>query len=243
MDYLFLAPQQGFKCIVKNTFLDIVDTDQPELAFGARNRSCSEGRLHEMRRELSLRNHDQVVHSNFDVMSNMKTFTPPSILPSTDGGESPLDTVSSTRTGSPQPSETSICDHQTDLASSNAGERQGKLPVQILEMLFEELTDLVEEHKLTREDMLKYEVTEQLCPYIPVDEEDQKMSLGSMWHLSGACKPCAFLKRDRCHKRDLCLFCHFTHEDFEPKKKTVSRKSKSTRKRASRQMQMEQCKE
>jgi hypothetical protein len=41
-----------------------------------------------------------------------------------------------------------------------------------------------------------------------------------------------FWKKDRCRKKDLCLFCHFEHEIPKP---SCSRKSKSKRARCARQ--------
>lgn len=113
-------------------------------------------------------------------------------------------------------------------AYSNALPRQ--VPIEAQEALHK-LTELVAEENLRREDLVTNEVTAQLYPFIPYDDEGNVTSLGSILHAHGGCKPCAFWKRDRCHKKDLCLFCHFEHDIPKP---ACSRKSKSRRMRLAR---------
>lgn len=107
---------------------------------------------------------------------------------------------------------------------------QPQVPRQALEALHK-LTDQVAEEHLKREDLMTNEVTSQLYPFIPYDEEGNVTSLGSILHAEGSCKPCVFWKKDRCRKKDLCLFCHFEHEIPKP---ACSRKSKSKRMRCAR---------
>jgi len=72
------------------------------------------------------------------------------------------------------------------------------------------------EERFTREDLMNCDVSKQLYPAIPVDDKGNVTSLGSILHAEGTCKPCAFswkrsVKKDRCYKKDLCLYCHFEH--------------------------------
>ncbi|CAJ1358511.1 unnamed protein product [Effrenium voratum] len=49
---------------------------------------------------------------------------------------------------------------------------------------------------------------------IPLDEEGQLTSIGSVLHGSGECRPCAFLGSERrpCSNGAACLFCHLPHD-------------------------------
>jgi hypothetical protein len=88
------------------------------------------------------------------------------------------------------------------------------------------LTDLVLEGNLRREDLMVHEITAQVYPFIPYDHEGKVTSLGSILHAESACNPCAFFQKDRCHKKDLCLYCHFKHDISKP---PSTRKSKQKR--------------
>lgn len=92
------------------------------------------------------------------------------------------------------------------------------------------LTDLVSQGHLRREDLMVHEITAQLYPLIPSDHEGKVTSLGSILHAEGVCNPCAFFQKNRCHKKDLCTYCHFEH-DIDKTKKQVARKGLSKRKR------------
>lgn len=62
-----------------------------------------------------------------------------------------------------------------------------------------------------------------MTQYVPRNPQDNKfLSLGSSRHLVGDCKPCDFLRRRKCHKGVVCLYCHFPHN--EPMKKRLSKK-------------------
>merc|ERR1712118_424883 len=92
------------------------------------------------------------------------------------------------------------------------------LKEEVLDAL-QKLTDLDAEERMKREDIEQLDVTELLCPFIPVDDEGNSTSLGSILHAEGTCKPCAFLKKDRCRRKDLCLYCHIEHENAAPVEK------------------------
>lgn len=55
------------------------------------------------------------------------------------------------------------------------------------------------------------------------------LSLGSVLHLVGQCKPCSFMAKNTCHKGESCLFCHFSHSGRDVDK--CRRASKKTRMR------------
>jgi hypothetical protein len=106
-------------------------------------------------------------------------------------------------------------------------EQQSHLPKEALDALHE-LTVMQADAQLKREDLMTHKVTAQLYPFIPFDDDGNVTSLGSILHSQGMCKPCAFVKKNRCHKKDLCLHCHFEHDIPQS---TCSRKSKSRRMR------------
>eukprot|EP00746_Dinoflagellata_sp_MGD_P065614 gnl/MRDRNA2_/MRDRNA2_27320_c0_seq1.p1 gnl/MRDRNA2_/MRDRNA2_27320_c0~~gnl/MRDRNA2_/MRDRNA2_27320_c0_seq1.p1 ORF type:complete len:386 (-),score=78.25 gnl/MRDRNA2_/MRDRNA2_27320_c0_seq1:601-1662(-) len=99
----------------------------------------------------------------------------------------------------------------------------------------QKLKEMVEDQHLKREDLMTDEITGQLYPYIPFDDEGNLTSLGSILHAHGACQPCIFMKRDRCHKKDLCLYCHHPHEKHE-----MNTGIKRNRKAKSRRMKLRQ---
>jgi len=104
------------------------------------------------------------------------------------------------------------------------------LPSEALDAL-QKLKEMVAEEHLKREDLVTNEVTAQLYPYIPIDDEGSVTSLGTILHASGACKPCMFWKKGRCHKKDLCLYCHIDSEHAISKPAGHVRPSKSKRMR------------
>jgi hypothetical protein len=255
MDYLVFQapvgkPQQGLKCVVKNTFLEMVDADPSSNTLCARTRSLSESRVSLTRRGPSFDDDGEFAEENFDTIdkSLRKTVNHVdscSTLPSIDGGDASLD---STPRDSFERNPTLPLNHPTaeqpksplswtssPLSSTASSwydqlyEEQYEVPEEVLEALHE-LTNVAAEEQLKREDIMNYKVTEQLYPYIPVDDQGLVTSLGSILHALDACKPCAFLKKDRCHKKDLCLYCHFEHGGPNPKP-ACTRKSKSKRMR------------
>jgi hypothetical protein len=115
------------------------------------------------------------------------------------------------------------------------------VPAEVFETL-EKLTQIVSDEHYTREDLENHEAVQILYPYIPLDEEGNVTSMGSILHFEGSCKPCAFIKKDRCHKKDLCIYCHLAHDLAAPKT-TRFRKSKKKRMRQHRQMCAQQGQE
>lgn len=255
VDYLVFQtacmPEQDIKCIVKNTFLELVDFHPSEHMSCARIRSSSESRVSLMRGTPSFDDDSWVAegtkktmlvrHANpqiqtsdsFSTISSIEgdglSETTPSLL--SDALEEP---PTHPRTNSPMPSEASISDQETkDLSCQYrptlaTGLKQKRKDV--LEAL-EGLTNLAMAENWTREDLMNCDITDRLYPYIPVDDEGCVTSLGSIQHAEGTCKPCAFLKKDRCHKKDLCLYCHFGHEAANQPKRTGARKSMAKRNR------------
>jgi hypothetical protein len=70
---------------------------------------------------------------------------------------------------------------------------------------------------------------------IPVDENGNKMSIGSILH-DKECTPCAFLSRKKgCVSGVLCSFCHFSHDDSKSKQRNRPRPCKGQRLRYRRQ--------
>lgn len=246
MEYLvFQAPLDAnggsgnlaIKCVVKNTFLEIVEADSPANIHCARIRSHSESRL-SLRRP-SFDKDDEVAEEKFDMMGKLKIEkTVSSVSTSVDGDGSASD---SSRDWLDEPGNVPRTDSPTPSDARNEPRKAHfQVPEEILESLHE-LTDLVAEEQFKREDLQNYPLIEQLYPYIPVDDKGNVTSLGSILHAQGdggvlSCKPCAFMKKDRCHKKDLCLFCHFPHDGPSLKaNNTRNRKSSSKRKRESRQ--------
>jgi len=105
-----------------------------------------------------------------------------------------------------------------------------QIPDEALEAL-QTLQGLAIRDNLKREDLMTIEATSQLYPYIPFDDEGKVTSLGTILHAEGLCKPCAFFKKDRCHKKDLCLYCHFDHDLAKPTRKSKSRRVRLARQR------------
>eukprot|EP00746_Dinoflagellata_sp_MGD_P162571 gnl/MRDRNA2_/MRDRNA2_90189_c0_seq1.p1 gnl/MRDRNA2_/MRDRNA2_90189_c0~~gnl/MRDRNA2_/MRDRNA2_90189_c0_seq1.p1 ORF type:complete len:471 (+),score=83.51 gnl/MRDRNA2_/MRDRNA2_90189_c0_seq1:79-1491(+) len=101
------------------------------------------------------------------------------------------------------------------------------IPAEVIEALQIFAEKAAEEH-YRREDLENHEMSVKLYPYIPVDDQGNVTSLGSILHHTDDCKPCIFLKRDACHKRDLCFYCHLPHDEQAPK--TASKKKRRSRK-------------
>lgn len=57
------------------------------------------------------------------------------------------------------------------------------------------------------------ESLEALIGRLPRDEEGRPTSVGSVGHVVGTCRPCAFLTSEQrpCQNGVRCLFCHFPH--------------------------------
>eukprot|EP00746_Dinoflagellata_sp_MGD_P002075 gnl/MRDRNA2_/MRDRNA2_103992_c0_seq1.p1 gnl/MRDRNA2_/MRDRNA2_103992_c0~~gnl/MRDRNA2_/MRDRNA2_103992_c0_seq1.p1 ORF type:complete len:325 (+),score=53.71 gnl/MRDRNA2_/MRDRNA2_103992_c0_seq1:95-1069(+) len=105
--------------------------------------------------------------------------------------------------------------------------------------------------KMNHEDVMTHELHEQVCaalplykrlysPYIPIDDEGNVTSLGSILHAEGTCKPCAFQKRNRCHKKEMCLYCHYDDHDITSSGPSRQRQSKVKRMRNRRAKQGQQ---
>jgi len=226
----------NLKCVIKNTFLELdesADSDPSSNMHGARLRSSSESRV----AFLTRREVDEAVNGNFNVVPELTKDTSFSTISSTTCSTND-DGSSSTRTDTKTPSEFSGASSpgSTGEASpchplspaSISHQEDSQVPSEVFEAL-QSLTDLVEEQKLKREDLMNNEIVEQLYPYIPVDDEGCATSLGSLLHAEGVCKPCAFLKKNRCHKGELCVYCHFEHESKDTH--IAPRKSKKKRMR------------
>jgi hypothetical protein len=96
---------------------------------------------------------------------------------------------------------------------------------QVLEAVLQ-LTELAKKMKFA--DLKSHNATAHLHPFIPCDDQGNRMSLGSILHAADVCKPCSFFLKGKCHKEELCMFCHFTHETRT--QEPVSQKAKKTRK-------------
>jgi len=246
------TPHQSLTCVVKNTFLQVMEEGSEDNKCSARTRSKSESNV-----TLSP-TRDRPKLPNVDSEEEVNVISVSKIGSNTRIGGSGDDTprgVSkgpscSTRTGSPEPSSDSISDSQTEEAARSPPglswsptsktswydqslEEQSKVPSEAIEAL-NKLAVVVDKERLKREDLMIHEVTAQLYSFIPFNDEGEVMSLGSILHSEGVCKPCAFFKADRCHKKDVCMHCHFDHE-IAKAKSSCSRKSKSKRLRLARE--------
>jgi hypothetical protein len=206
------------KCVVKNTFLELVDS-QP--LFGARKRSSSDSHV-------SLKNvylsRTLLTDINCDKGDKEETWS--NSTPSLVNDDGSLHSFDDSRDGSKSP--TGI-----NLFGNPEEDQETLVPAEVRETL-EKLTQDVGDNHFKREDLENHEATQLLYPHIPLDEEGNITSLGSILHSEGTCKPCAFLKKDRCHKRDLCIYCHLGH-DLVAAKPQRFRKSKKKRMRQARQ--------
>lgn len=127
-------------------------------------------------------------------------------------------------------------------------EEQVQVPGEALKAL-QNLIGLVSEGHLRYEDIRVHEITTKLYPLIPSDHEGNVTSLGSILHAQSACAPCAFFHMDRCRKKDLCVYCHFEHDNDKIRNGhgRTSRKSKKKRMRDKARYQklqldqLEQC--
>lgn len=82
------------------------------------------------------------------------------------------------------------------------------------------LTVLQADEELKNQGPMSNKHITQLKPLIPFDDDGNVTSLGSILHAEGTCKPCAFWRKDRCLKKDLCLRCHLEHDIPKHKPKT-----------------------
>jgi len=74
-----------------------------------------------------------------------------------------------------------------------------------------------------------------LLDKVPVDENGERMSVGSIMH-DQDCTPCAFLlRRQGCVNGILCIFCHFSHDVAKRKKPNRARPCKGQRLRYRKQ--------
>lgn len=252
------------ECVLKNTFLNIVDAEAAANKGSAQRRSLSEG---------STRTPTNSNDGNNKLMSCTSTLTesltsttgsipsiselygvatpptstprsptpsvepcdPPSWVPTTPGS---LSEESSNHNGYPAIPEVLVSPVCSRSWYDQSHEIQPIPSTEALEVL-QELTDLVASQNMRREDLMNNELAVQLYPFVPYDDEGFKTSLGSILHAEGMCKPCAFLKKERCHKKDLCLYCHFSH-DVTKAKAVIPRQSQAKRKRVARQLRKHQ---
>jgi hypothetical protein len=63
------------------------------------------------------------------------------------------------------------------------------------------------------EALLETETVEDLIQRVPQAKDGTLMTIGSIPHDDGACKPCVFANSDRkvCQNGVKCTFCHFPH--------------------------------
>jgi hypothetical protein len=73
---------------------------------------------------------------------------------------------------------------------------------------------------------LKGESMETLLQRVPKNEKGEVMSVGSIAHEDGTCKPCVFAHSERktCESGVQCLFCHFEH--VQKKRQRLSKKNR-----------------
>lgn len=226
------------KVVIKNTFLEVYRGNLQISEYGARRRASSDSQFPQKLMLPNL-NCEEDTGSNSTpslVDESLYSITPRTSSPLSMNTDSSLlspEKLPSSLPGSfTQDSDEDQQKHQeySDLCASTYSSYS--TPVEILDML-EKLTQMVGIERYKREDLVSHELTPVLYPYIPL-EEGNITSLGSILHLEGNCKPCAFLKKDRCHKKDLCLYCHFAHNITAPKS-SCFRKSKKKRMRQARQ--------
>eukprot|EP00928_Gymnodinium_smaydae_P086184 TRINITY_DN7006_c0_g1_i2.p1 TRINITY_DN7006_c0_g1~~TRINITY_DN7006_c0_g1_i2.p1 ORF type:complete len:238 (+),score=20.95 TRINITY_DN7006_c0_g1_i2:257-970(+) len=60
---------------------------------------------------------------------------------------------------------------------------------------------------------------------IPVGEDGELTSVGSVLHQSGSCMPCLFFVKSTCRKKFHCRYCHIPHSNGKSKRFPSPRKS------------------
>lgn len=73
---------------------------------------------------------------------------------------------------------------------------------------------------------------------VPLDENGELTSQGSLLHDSGDCTPCVYMSRGLCLRGADCNFCHFAHASLRCKR---SRPPKHVRERLKRREQISGC--
>jgi hypothetical protein len=254
----------NMRCVVKNTFLELVDGHQKRSQnHGARKRASSDGHFsdkffHSRCKDdidaLSTEGSDRLETDDGsscsltprnltkDSFNTTELTSPsgPSHTPSFSNDATRITDWSDLTDDSFEPSHSPSFSNDavriTDWSVLNDAVTIDDVetpPGEILQML-EEFQQLAGERNFKREDLIDHEVSQRLYPYIPLDDQGNLTSLGSIAHFDGSCKPCAFLKKDRCHKKDVCLYCHFDHDVSIPKTQRT-RKSKKKRMRIKEQ--------
>jgi hypothetical protein len=70
-----------------------------------------------------------------------------------------------------------------------------------------------------------------LDKYLPLDDQGQQMSLGSIPHLchpiGRECKPCSAYPRGKCYRGNSCMHCHFYHPLKERNRPDVMKKRRA----------------
>lgn len=81
--------------------------------------------------------------------------------------------------------------------------------------ILSELEEIVDSKTDVRDAMDKLYPDSDVTQFIPTGVHGEMLSLGSARHLKDPigsfCRPCGFNKRGKCHKAELCLYCHFSH--------------------------------
>lgn len=277
-----MTSEETFQCVVKNTFIEMVES--PKAKHPARIRSLSESDASLERGKTSSPSSDAEVEKYLSDVSDRpsfdmeKTAEPSSSLSTTPSSEEGINETGSSHDSTPReefkglmrPSLTGFdaqpvsreeswnSPNQRSWTSPSPSSwynqtyedqvEQPQVPSYAIEALHK-LTDLVAAEQWKREDLASNQVTAQLYPFIPLNEEGEVTSLGSILHFDGVCKPCAFVKKDRCHKKDLCVYCHFDHDSSNststPAASTTcrsptSRKSKAKRMSVARQRRQQE---
>lgn len=72
---------------------------------------------------------------------------------------------------------------------------------------------------------LSEESMESLLKRVPKNEKGEPMSIGSVAHVEGTCKPCVFAhsQRKTCESGIRCLFCHYEHVQQKRQRQSVRR--------------------
>lgn len=232
------------KCVIKNTFLELVtDAEPPTEHPGSRRRASSDSHvsLKYLQRQPTSGCGEEVYSDSTPSIVNddgsLYSLTPRSPSKLTERGEGEI--VMEAKDVGFQVPLPGLLPFQVPSAGYSYRQdhheehQKHHVPVEVLDVLGK-LTQLVGDEHWKREDLANHAATPILYPHIPLDEEGSITSLGSILHFEGTCKPCAFLKKDRCHKKDLCLYCHFGHEVDVPKPARF-RKSKKKRMRQAKQ--------
>lgn len=222
-------PQQAgdhHSFFVKNTFLEVVQDHDEE------DRLSSE-------KSLKRSNSDSKLSLSSSGMPSPQHLLPAALYRAVDGsseGKSSRDKGSSDAVPKKEVNIHEGTNHLTWVSSSsNSTPRKWEFGVAVpnefdLEeslAMYQRISKLCADGSDIRSVLSTYFADVDITKYVPCDPlTGERLSLGSVLHFDGNCKPCSFLGKNRCHKGQVCLYCHFVHAEPQPQRRRASKKTR-----------------